>query len=33
MANLKFREWFEPFNPERGDTVHPYAAPEAWERE
>jgi len=30
MANLKLRDWFTPFNPARGDTVHPYVAPEEW---
>ncbi len=28
IANLKFSEWFEPFNAERGDRVHPYVEPE-----
>lgn len=30
MTNLKLREWFEPFNPDRGDAVHPYVDPAAW---
>ena len=32
MVNLKLQEWFLPFNPERGDVVHPYADGAAWEK-
>lgn len=32
MVNLKLKEWFLPFNAERGDVVHPYADGAAWDR-
>ncbi|MBX3465454.1 MAG: hypothetical protein KF878_00980 [Planctomycetes bacterium] len=32
IVNLKLKEWFLPFNPERGDVVHPYADGAAWEK-